>query len=149
MQDKESPVEEALRIISRSRVSSFVLREKMKKKGYKESEIDSALTYLKESNYINDEELIEDWIKNLVEKRLYGPERIIAFLHKKGFDRDYILEEINRLYDEETFIEKARRVIEKKIKKGDLNDAKVREKAIRTLAYRGYNWDIIERVVNK
>ncbi|MGC8928604.1 MAG: regulatory protein RecX [Myxococcota bacterium] len=149
MPEKKSPIEAALKIISRRRLSSIEIEKKMKRAGYSEEEVHSAIEYLRNSNYLNDAELLSDYINYLIEKRLYGPERVIAYLRQKGFEPNLIRETMFRLYGDEQFIKSAERLISKKIKDSDLKEPEIKGKAIRILTYNGYNWEIIERVLNR
>jgi len=149
MKEKSSPVETALKILSRKRLSTRQLREKMTAKQFGAEEIEQAVSYLTESHYLNDDELLSDYITFLVEKKKYGPERIAAYLAKKGFEKQKIRERISQLFDEEDLIENAITLIGKKLRNTDPKDTKAREKTIRILSYNGYNWDLIERIINR
>ncbi|MCX7958663.1 MAG: recombination regulator RecX [Deltaproteobacteria bacterium] len=149
MKEKKPPVEAALKIIARKRVSKNELSAKMRSKGYSDEEIEYAKSYLTELHYLNDDELLSDYIKYLSEKKMYGPEKIVSFLKKKGFAARDIREKIYQLLSEDTLIKNASLLIGKKLKGKDLSDKENREKAIRTLSYNGYDWDLIERVINR
>ncbi len=146
---KKPPVESALRMISQKRLSKMELITKMKKKGYSEKEIESAILYLTESHYLNDKELLSDYIKYLVEKKRYGPARIIGYLKRKGYESNEIKSELESLYSEDIFIKNATDLISKKMKNASLSEQKVKNKAIRILSYNGYDWDIIERIIRQ
>ncbi|MCX7944075.1 MAG: recombination regulator RecX [Deltaproteobacteria bacterium] len=146
---KESPIEAALRIISRQRISSNELKKKMRLKGYGPEDIDKAIMYLEESHYLDDNELLSDHIKYLAEKRLYGPERIVSSLIRKGFDEIEIRNRVYEIFDEEDFVNNAKILINKKFRDGELTNGRRREKVIRTLIYKGYNWELIERIINE
>ena len=149
MNDRATPLETALKILSRKRASSREITTRLKKKGYTDDEIESALKYLEESHYIDDTELIVDYIRLLVEKKYYGPERVVSFLREKGFDTNLVRDTLERQYSEETYLQNARSLIEKKFKGLKLEDIKTRQKIIRSLSYKGYGWDLIERVLNR
>lgn len=144
---KKPPLESALRMISQKRLSKMELITKLKKKGYSETEIENAILYLTESHYLNDKELLSDYIKYLVEKKRYGPDRIIDYLKRKGYESNEIKNELESLYSEDIFIKNATELIMKKMKNANLSEPKMKNKAIRILSYNGYDWDIIERII--
>jgi regulatory protein len=149
MKRGDSPIEMALKILSRKRASRKEIAQKLRKRGYTDEEIESAISYLEESHYIDDNELLSDYIKLLVEKKHYGPERVVAFLMKKGFESEKVRESLIHQYTENDFIQNAIEFINKKFKSINKDDEKTRQKIIRSLSYRGYNWDLIERVLSQ
>lgn len=149
MPDKKSPIETALRILSRRRLSSNELKKKMEAKGFSEKEINDAIDYLHSSHYLNDSELLADYVNFLIEKKMYGPEKVIAYLKKKGFESTAIRELISNSFTDELLLHNARKIIAKKVKDIDTEDPKKKNKIIRLLTYNGYSWDIIERIINQ
>ncbi len=146
---ESSPIESALKILSRKRVSSKEISKKLEKKGFSPEEIEKTLKYLNESHYINDEELLVDYLKLLIEKRFYGPEKVVAYLRNKGFSSQDIREKLSAQYSENQIVEYGKKFIDKKFNGFDENDKKIREKIIRSLIYKGFNWDLIERILNR
>jgi len=149
MKRGDSPIETALKILSRKRASRKEIAQKLRKRGYTDEEIEGAISYLEESHYIDDNELLSDYIKLLVEKKRYGPERVVAFLMEKGFESEKVRESLIHQYTENDFIQNAIEFINKKFKSINKGDEKTRQKIIRFLSYRGYNWDLIERVLSQ
>lgn len=147
MKGNKSATETALKLITRRRISSTELRTKMKAKGFKEEDIEKAISYLTELKYLNDEELLDDYIILMTEKKKYGPERVAASLVKKGYEKATVINRIHQLFTEDIIIKNAKLLLRKKLKDSDINDPKVKEKAIRILLYNGYNWELIERII--
>jgi regulatory protein len=149
MPNRKSPVETALKMLSKRRLSSYELKKKMKAKGFSEKEINDAINYLQSSHYLNDSELLADYVNLLIEKKMYGPEKVIAYLKQKGFESAAIEELISSSFSDEIFLNNARKIIAKKVKDIDTEDPKKKNKIIRLLTYNGYSWDIIERIINQ
>lgn len=146
---ENSPIEDALKILARKRASSEEIRKRLTEKGFNREEIEKTITYLNDSRYLNDEEMLIDYIKLLMEKRLYGSERVVTLLSRRGFAPERIREKISEIYTEEVLVKMAHQFLKKKFAIVDRSDKRLKEKVIRSLLYRGFNWEIIERILNK
>lgn len=144
---ENSPIGDALKILARKRASSEEIKKRLTEKGFNREEIEKTIAYLNDSHYLNDEEMLIDYIKLLIEKRLYGPERVVTSLSRRGFAPERIREKISEIYTEETLIKLAHQFLKKKFATVDRSNKKLKEKLIRSLLYRGFNWDIIERIL--
>ncbi len=156
MTDRKPIIEAALQIIARRRLSVKQLISKMVSKGYSKEEIEKCIEYLIESNYLNDDELLDDYLLTLIGKKKYGPERVVTFLSNKGFERSQIRERIEKLFTKDDIVQNGISLVVKKfgdsfqIDDKEIRENKeIREKVVRTLAYNGYDWDLIERIINR
>ena len=81
----------ALSLISKSDISSFLLKEKLKKKFVRKETIDFVINYLKRHDLLDDKSYLFNLIE-LYEYKKYGYTRIVNECHKKGIDRKLINE---------------------------------------------------------
>lgn len=77
----------ALRILSAGANSTFMLREKLKKKGFSTGEIELAMEKVAEASLISDRRLMEGYVYSLARRKYYGAYRIrMEILRKFGRD---------------------------------------------------------------
>ena len=83
-------INSALNILVYANNTEKKLREKLYRKGYSNTAIDSAIDYVKGKGYIDENAQILDAAELLATAKLYGKKRIAVELYKKGFKRDAI-----------------------------------------------------------
>lgn len=91
--------EACFRYLSRRDHSSFELRQKVAKKGYKESDIERVLQNLGEKGYLNDKSFAAKFIEEKTELNQWGPKKIQSHLYKKGINRSIIEEVLSEKTD--------------------------------------------------
>lgn len=123
------------------------LKDKIIKK-YEEvdlEELEKIVKYLKESNYINDEEYAKSFVRGK-HNQGYGWIRIKGdLLYKKSIKEDLFLEEKNN-YD---WFELAKEVKLKKYKDKNFIDFKEKQKAMNYLIRRGFSYEEVEYAFEK
>lgn len=82
--------EACFRYLSRRDHTSFELKQKVGKKGYRESDIVHVIQYLAKEGYLNDEKFASKFTQEKSELNQWGPKKIRAHLFKKGIDRKII-----------------------------------------------------------
>lgn len=82
--------EACFRYLSRRDHSSSELKQKVSKKGYKESDIDQVIQNLSENGYLDDESFAAKFVEEKTELNQWGPKKIKSHLYKKGIDRKII-----------------------------------------------------------
>lgn len=138
-----------LNYISRSIKTENEVIKKLLQAGYDEKTINKVILFLKEYNFVNDEEYIELFIKEKIRK--YGAKKIKYDLRAKGIDEKLIIKKLATIDTEETF-ETAFKIALKKydIFKVKYDDKQVIKKKIYDLLLRkGYDYDIISKIVSK
>lgn len=123
--------------------SEYEIRQYLKRKRFED--IDKVVDKLKQIGQINDEEFARWWVEQRSTFRPKGKRALEMELRRKGIK---VKIETNSL-SEET---KATQAIGKKLKLWDRNklgENKWREKVIRFLGSRGFNYDTIETVLAK
>ena len=76
----------AVDLLARQEQSSNKLREKLRRKGYEEDEIEAALRRLEEKGYLNDPDACDRQFRFLYEESRSSVKQICAKLMQRGFD---------------------------------------------------------------
>lgn len=140
----------ALQIINGAPQSGKNLRDKLRKYDFEDDIIGNVLENLKEYDLINDEKLAKSMIKDKRNLKHFGKKRIYYDLLKKGIDKEIAKEELNKLEDKDLEQENAIMLAEKKIKLiKDEDKRKVYGKLANHLSYKGFDYDIVKKAIEK
>ena len=139
----------ALRIVEKSYKSEKELRDKLILKGYENEEIEKSISFLKEYNFISDDNYTRMYVKD--KSRIQGKKKIKYDLIKKGISENIIEEEISNI-DRDEEREVAYNLAEKKyntIAKRESDKFKLSQKLYRFLLSKGYDYDTVSYAVKK
>lgn len=139
-----------IRLVSRSLYTEGQIVDKMAQRQYSQEIIDSAVALLKEYGYINDTYYSEAFIKNSQNVSKYGKRKIQMLMHQKHIEKKTISKTIDEHFDDEIEFENAFKLAEKKyalIKNEET--IKIKAKLYRYLSYRGFEADIVNKVVRR
>ena len=139
----------ALRIIERSYKTEKEVRDKLKLKGYDENSINKSIEFLKEYNFLNDDNYTKMFIKDKLNTQ--GSNKIKYGLFKKGVSKEIIEKELSNV-DKEDEKSTALNLAKKKIitiKKSESDNYKVSGKLYRFLISKGYSYDVVKDVVKE
>ncbi len=140
-EEKQAALDQAYRFLAQRFLSSYELRQKMKRKQISSELIDYVEERLIYYDYINDERLSEQVLAYLMKEQKYGAYMIKQKMKLRGLA---IPQEISA-YDE---VKAAYRVVEKKFG-SILNEEKTpRVKVFSFLKYRGFSTSTIQVVCN-
>jgi len=137
-----------IRILSKKRYHSEELKTKLRAKEATKEEIDNILEKLIGYKYINDKEYIEMFIIDRLNTTPQGIRLIKQKLKRKNIlteDIDSIMEKLN--IDESIYAKKALKKKLKTINKGQ-DKQKIKEKLIRFLISRGFNFNTTFEIIN-
>lgn len=138
----------ALNILSKSSQSEKKIREKLVE-DFEEDVIDKVIEFLKKYNFINDDELASKIVNTNVNLNKYGKNKIKQNLYNKGIEKSAIDEAISNI-DQDAEFENALYLAQKRYARVKNEDPKkAYSKIANHLAYKGFNYDIIKRVLNK
>lgn len=138
----------ALNILSKADQSEKKIREKLST-DFEENTIDKVIEFLKRNNFINDNLLAQKIINTNLNLNKCGKNRIKQNLYNKGIDSSTINKAINDI-DNEAEFENAMYLAKKRYERIKNEDKrKIYQKLSQHLAYKGFNYDIIKRVLNK
>lgn len=138
----------ALSIISKADQSEKKIREKLFA-DFEEDVIDRVMEFLKEYNFVNDTILAQKIVNTNVNLNKCGKNRIKQNLYNKGIDKESIDNAVSEI-DTDLEFENAMYLAKKRYERVKKEDKrKVYQKISQHLAYKGFNYDIIKRVLNK
>ncbi len=124
--------------------------EKLRKSGFGEEVIKFAIDFVKEYKLIDDEKYAALFIQEKAKFKKWGINKIKIELLQKGIEKKIIEEQIDYLYNEEIDFENALKLAEKKLKAIlSKPTEKQRQSVTNHLLNRGYNWDIIKKVLQE
>lgn len=138
----------SLNILSKADQSENKIREKLSNE-FEEDTIDRVVVFLKKNNFINDDILAQKIVNTNIKLNRCGRNKIKQNLYNKGIDKQSINEAINDI-DENAEFENAMYLAQKRYDRIKNEDKrKIYQKISQHLAYKGFNYDIIKRVLNK
>lgn len=142
----------ALSILSKSDQSEKKLREKLLN-DYDENIVEDVIEFLKGYKLINDNLLAEKIVHDNMNLSKFGKNKIKQNLYNKGIAASDIQDAISQIDPDEEY-ENAKYLAEKRLKrlkgedKNKINQ-KINQKIYQHLAYKGFNYDIIKRVLRE
>lgn len=139
----------AIRIVERSYKSEKEMEDKLLLKGYDERTIERTLDFLKEYNFLNDENYARSYVKDKI--KVEGKRKIKFTLIRKGIDDNLIEDELSKVLSED-LKEVALNLALKKyntLKKRENDKYKLSQKLYRFLMSKGYDFDLISEVVKE
>lgn len=138
----------ALNILSKADQSEKKIREKLSP-DFEEETIDRVIEFLLKNKFIDDELLAQKIVNTNINLNKYGKNKIKQNLYNKGLSKESINEAILDIDNDKQF-ENALHLGQKRyerLKNEDKN--KIYQKISQHLAYKGFDYDIIKRVLNK
>ncbi len=147
-EEQNKTINYCLNRLSYRQRSEKELRISMQRKEFTADNIDTAIEYCKNHNYINDCEFAKSFVNDKLNLNKYGPERIKYDLILKGIPRDIIDEVL--IIDRDEQLDIARELANKK-KSSYKNDNKrdVYRKLSSFLQRKGFTYDVISKVVRE
>ncbi|GAA0862397.1 recombination regulator RecX [Paraclostridium tenue] len=138
----------ALNILSKAPQSEKNIINKLSN-DFDEDIIEDVLVFLRKYNFVNDEDLAQRITNTNLKLNKCGKNRIKQNLYNKGIDRntiDSVVSDIDSDVEFENAMYLAKKRYER-VKNEDRN--KIYQKISQHLAYKGFGYDIIKRVLNK
>lgn len=138
----------ALNILSKADQSEKKIKEKLSSE-FEEDTIDKVIDFLKRNNFINDDMLAQKIVNTNVNLNKCGKNKIKQNLYIKGIDKNSIDDALSEI-DDNIEYENAMYLAKKRYNRVKNEDKrKIYQKISQHLAYKGFNYDIIKRVLNK
>ena len=138
----------ALSILSKSDQSEKKLREKLLN-DYDENIVEEVIEFLKGYKLINDNLLAEKIVHDNMNLSKFGKNKIKQNLYNKGISASDIQDAISQIDPDEEY-ENAKYLAEKRLKRLKGEDKnKINQKIYQHLAYKGFSYDIIKRVLRE
>lgn len=140
--------EKALYYISIRSRTEHDIKKYLMKKGFDKTTISRVLQYFTERGLINDYDYAVRYIQSVREHKIIGNKMIEKKLFEKGVDKGIIKKAIRKTEDKEPDIEQIYQLALKKYNR--VKDKEhPEEKVVSFLYQRGFNWEIIKKVMKK
>ena len=136
----------ALSKISYSQKSTYEMKKKLAEKNFSNDIIDKVIEFLDSYGFLDDDAYVKSFITDKDEISRWSRNKISYMLKLKHVD-DRLIEEYIGLVDDDRELEKASFFADKKIK--DDYSFENRQKVFRHLAGKGFDIDIINRVLDE
>jgi regulatory protein len=130
----------AIHYLARFARTERQVRLYLQRKQYSREEIDDAIQYLREHQFLNDTSYAQAYISSRI-SRLDGPLKIKSLLFQKGISPAEAQKLLNECYPEELQMENAKKLWDK--------SSKSREQRLRMIASRGYPRYVIMRALRE
>ncbi len=144
---KSSARSYALWLLGRQSYTAARLRERLLRRGYNEEEADDAVAYLLEIKYLDDAAYATGFV---VDRSLagHGPRKLRWELKNRGVDSNVIEDAIAKVSPETQFAQ-AERLAQRRLRGKAVDDPKVIAGLYRYLLQRGYDYTLVDEVVQK
>ena len=136
----------AVRLLSRREHSALELSLKLESKGFNQVQVQETLKTCQELGLQSDQRFAESYCHSRI-RRGYGPLKIHQELKHKGLSAELVTHVLKQ--EEDRWLEHALRVWQKKAKKQETWSLLERQKQQRFLLYRGFDSEIISKVVEE
>jgi regulatory protein len=123
--------------------SEAEIRRYLSRRGYTPGAADSVTEKLRSLSYLNDETFARSWALARAQDHGHGPSRIEQELRSKGVDQTLIRIVLRETFDQVDEEERAKRLLAKHFKGGDLSDLKTMRRAAAFLQRRGYSSKVV------
>lgn len=142
--------DQALRYLEIRPHSKKELTLKLRRKSYPKEVIETALSDLKKVDLVNDETYTLQFIQNELTLRPGSKKLLRSKLIQRGIKSEIFEPILDKFYEKQDEGEIALQIAQKflKIQKGAKKD-KQKEKLVRHLLNKGFNWEIIDSVVRE
>lgn len=138
----------ALTILSKSDQSEKKIKEKLLN-DFEENIVEDVVEFLKGYKLIDDNLLAEKIVHDNMNLSKFGKNKIKQNLYNKGIAASDIQDAISQIDPDEEY-ENAKYLAEKRLKRLKGEDKnKINQKIYQHLAYKGFNYDIIKRVLRE
>jgi len=141
--DKETALNKAANYLNKGIKTESQIKTYLKKYGFDVIVTDFVIAKLKEYNYINDLNYALMYVNSY--QKSWGKKKLEYNLKLKGIDKQIISQAINSIIDDEQIIFE----IAKKFMSNKDNSFKNLKKLTQHLAYKGFEWEKINSVINK
>jgi len=140
--------DQAMRFLSRRPHSRFELIRKMREKGFRTVIIQRALNELEKVDLVNDLDFTRVFILNELRLRPVSRYFLAQKLHQRGIRKELYEPLLDELLSEEQEMEMARVLVDKFLRTHSREKGqKLREKLLRFLQAKGFDWEQIRQVV--
>ncbi len=140
----------ALRLVSLKVKSTAKVIQKLKQKGFTETEVQAAINFLVEFGYIDDRIFAKNYIKFALENKKHSVARIKQDLFRKGIDKEIVAEALKEFETDEFEIENGYKIAKKKLEQLlRQNKPNPIPRLCQYLFGKGFGWETINKVCER
>lgn len=143
----EAALQQMAALCARSEQCSFEIEQKLKRKGLFPNEIETILNRLRANRFVDDRRYAAAFARDKNTFLLWGRNKIRAALLQKRIPHGYIDHVLNDL-DPEEYLDACRRAARAKASSLNLSASEDRQKLIRHLAAKGYEYETIRQALS-
>ena len=147
IQSQGEALQRALRYLGYRPRSEAEVRSHLRQRGYDAAAIEQSVHRLHQLNYLNDGNFARSWAASKVTGQGYGPARIEQELRAKGIEPALIREVVSDTFGAGEETRNAKRLLERRYKKSQLEDPKQLRRAVAFLLRRGYSSKVIFNIL--
>ena len=129
----------ALSLLDLAEHSAFMLRTKLRQRGFEPAVVETVLSQLKEKNYLDDSRFARLWVASRLKRNPAGKSVLISGLRAKGVNARDAEEAVAGLLDGEALLEGARKVYNKAARKKNVTPEKIKA----AMLQKGYSLSVI------
>lgn len=146
---QKTPLQCALDLLKLRDRSEFEIRKKMREKEFLPEEIDNTVKFLFDKKFLDDDRFTEIYVRSQRSIGRNGKVKIRMKLKNLGVADETINKYLSSDSENDDELENAQEVVKKWLRtKSNTPKEKIREKLFRHLAGRGFEYDVIMKVVN-
>lgn len=128
--------------------TTYQVRKKLKEKNFNPSEIKIAIDFLKEFNLLDDKKFAQTFIKDYLQRKPCGKNKLRQELYKRGIQKDLIEESIDKFFPDNKTTDLAIKAAKKKMRSISYKPIDKQKKSLISFLQRqGFQWEIIKEIV--
>lgn len=132
----------ALSLLDLAEHSAFMLRTKLRQRGFEGQVVERVIAQLKEKNYLDDRRFARLWVASRLKRNPAGKSVLVSGLKAKGVSSRDAEEAVSELLDEEAVLEGARKVYVKAARRKNSNPDKIRT----AMLQKGYSLSVVRMI---
>ena len=142
--------EASFRLLAVRARSTAELDQRLQQKGFDPGIVSSTLADLKAKGYLDDGQFARQFIREKFENSGWGPARLRPELYRRGIDKGLLEELLNAFFEDRDLTAEVLPLARKRWRAWSGRPAEVRRRRLTGfLQRRGYNWDVIGRVLEQ
>lgn len=149
-EEKKKVQNSAFRYLANRSHSEKELKLKLKNKGFAENLIDEVLEELKAAKFIDDEQFALSFSRSRINSKQMGARLLRQELWQKGIEKEIVDKTVKLIYQDFPEEKLAASLVEKrKTKYKNLDAFEQKKKLHDFLIRRGFNWEIVQKMLEK
>lgn len=137
-----------LRRLTQRSYSSFELRNQLSERLVSASTINKVMDECTRLGYLDDVAWLESFIRGQKAKKI-GPKMIESKLYQKGVPKSFYEPILEKGLTEEEQLEGIERLLKTRFRSRDLSDFKEKQKVTASLIRKGFDFELVSKIINK